>query len=540
MSTVLYAALVGMFPNVVVLSDLGVGISASTVSAASSLVPQASDLPNNAQSAYVFAVKHKAVGGLGNATATAYLMTSYDGGTTWVVAAQSTVIDPGQDLFETIPCVALGPLVGVAWQLTGAPAPTVTGKAWLISNDVFRADPSLAVVLATYATPASSTTPATTADLTLAIEELTWKAPVRLATTIALPAYTRVDNVITANVNGALPTIDGVAPVVGDRLVLKNGASNIDNGIYTVTSLGSLATKWSLTRATDFDTSAKVVNNAATLVDEGTLNANRMMRITTPNPIDLNTTPLVWSSTIDVPLPTTDLEAANKEYVDSSIYKTSVRVATFAALPAYTRVANTITENVNGALPAIDGVVLVAGDRLLLKNGAASADNGIYVVSQVGTAGTPFILDRAEDMDKDNDVGPMMLAPIAEGTQGAGAVYACTAVSPITLNVTSLLFLKAAGYKTNLTETAAPIAVGDDDEIVIVDTTAGDVVISLPAIATRRSRPFTVANRAAANNAIVTPVGGDTVGGAATNSVGPHTGRRYVAPRTGTDYVILG
>jgi hypothetical protein len=39
------------------------------------------------------------------------------------------------------------------------------------------------------------------------------KPGVRLATTAALPANNRVGNVLTANANGALPNIDGVAAV---------------------------------------------------------------------------------------------------------------------------------------------------------------------------------------------------------------------------------------------------------------------------------------------------------------------------------------
>ena len=49
--------------------------------------------------------------------------------------------------------------------------------------------------------------------------------------------------------------IDNVTPVVNDRILVKNQASGSQNGIYTVTNVGSSSTNWVLTRATDYDNS---------------------------------------------------------------------------------------------------------------------------------------------------------------------------------------------------------------------------------------------------------------------------------------------
>ncbi len=75
----------------------------------------------------------------------------------------------------------------------------------------------------------------------------------------------------------------------------------------------------------------------------------------------------------------------------------SFRAMTVGPLPACTAagagVGKTLTGNANGAL-VIDGQTLLAGDVVLVKNQAAGKDNGGYTVTQVGTAGTPFILTR--------------------------------------------------------------------------------------------------------------------------------------------------
>lgn len=78
--------------------------------------------------------------------------------------------------------------------------------------------------------------------------------------------------------------------------------------------------------------------------------------------------------------------------------KDAARVATIAALPAVTYdngvdgTGATLTADANGALPSIDGVALSVGNRLLVKNQVSALENGIYVVSQLGDAGNPFIL----------------------------------------------------------------------------------------------------------------------------------------------------
>lgn len=103
--------------------------------------------------------------------------------------------------------------------------------------------------------------------------DLAWKSPVRLVTYAALAANTYAAGVLTANANGALATIDGVAPAVGDRVLVAAEAPDWHNGIYTVTSLGSAGTKWTMTRATDDDEAADMVAGASCYVTSGTLYA---------------------------------------------------------------------------------------------------------------------------------------------------------------------------------------------------------------------------------------------------------------------------
>jgi len=126
---------------------------------------------------------------------------------------------------------------------------------------------------------------------------------VELATTAALPANTYnngasgVGATLTANANGAL-TVDSVLTVVGYRVLVKNQVTQANNGVYTVTQVGSAGTPYILTRATDFDTAGSGVNQIDEgdffLVTSGTVNANTAWVQQTPPPIVVGTTAIVF------------------------------------------------------------------------------------------------------------------------------------------------------------------------------------------------------------------------------------------------------
>jgi hypothetical protein len=94
-------------------------------------------------------------------------------------------------------------------------------------------------------------------------------------------------------------SIDGGSPSVGQRILVKNETSGQYNGVYTVTSVGSGATGWVLTRATDYDqvgTGANEVAPGDTMyVISGTVNAGTQWVQTTDLPITIGTTPIVFA-----------------------------------------------------------------------------------------------------------------------------------------------------------------------------------------------------------------------------------------------------
>ena len=127
--------------------------------------------------------------------------------------------------------------------------------------------------------------------------------------------------------------------------------------------------------------------------------------------------------------PVNDLEAATKQYVDA--------VATGLDLKASVRVATTANITLVNE-QTIDGVVLSAGDRVLVKNQTNAEENGIYVVVDGGA------WTRALDADNspNGEVTSGMFTFVEEGTTNGSSGWVLATENPIILDTTELSFTK--------------------------------------------------------------------------------------------------
>jgi hypothetical protein len=133
---------------------------------------------------------------------------------------------------------------------------------------------------------------------------LTFHTACNLATTAALPTVTYsngssgVGATLTASANGAL-SVDSVTPNPNDRVLVKNQASALQNGVYTVTTVGDGSTPFVLTRATDMNTAGNGYNqvNAGNyfLITAGSTLVSTSWVLTTLPPITMGTTALVFT-----------------------------------------------------------------------------------------------------------------------------------------------------------------------------------------------------------------------------------------------------
>jgi len=92
---------------------------------------------------------------------------------------------------------------------------------------------------------------------------------------------------------GAIPSIGGITPVIGNRVLVKDQTTQLQNGIYTVTQATA---NWVMTRATDFNgsPSTEIQAGDAVYVQQGTLAGTQWVQTTTGT-ITVGVTSIVFS-----------------------------------------------------------------------------------------------------------------------------------------------------------------------------------------------------------------------------------------------------
>ena len=122
--------------------------------------------------------------------------------------------------------------------------------------------------------PSSDQDAATKAYVDSVANGLDVKDSVRYASTANVAGtYNNGAGTITAGSNGAF-SIDGQTPSAGNRILLKDQSSAVQNGIYTVTTVGDGSTAYVLTRGPDADTAAELTGGTFFFVEEGSTNAD--------------------------------------------------------------------------------------------------------------------------------------------------------------------------------------------------------------------------------------------------------------------------
>jgi len=323
------------------------------------------------------------------------------GASNLLTAPDSPGGQPGTSAVSSFATAAQGAKADTALQsVTGSNGITVDAKSGTVQNvkGVNATTSATGVVqLSNSTNSTSSTLAATPAAVKAAYDLADAKQPKATA------------NYQVGNASGGWTAASGAVSTVlindltADRALISNGSGKISTSSVTSTALAYL----DATGSVQAQLTGKLNLAGGAMTGALTLNAD----------------------------PTNNLHAATKQYVDGLIQGLDIK--------ASVRVATTVNLSSLSGLLTVDGIGLSAGNRVLVKNQSAAANNGIYVVA--ANAWT-----RAPDFNSAANVTAGAFTFVEEGTANADTGWVLVTDNNITLGTTALTFTQfcSAGLTT--------------------------------------------------------------------------------------------
>ena len=212
------------------------------------------------------------------------------------------------------------------------------------------------------------------------------------------------------------------------------GTTQLANGGVTNTKLANDSITIGSTSVALGASNTDLAGLTSAVVDDLTLNGQDIS--TTASNKNITLTPH-GTGTVTVPSGYKDRSGfaadslATKEYVDSASsgldVKDSCRVATTAALTVTYDQSNGRLDNAGTqAALVIDGVTLSVNDRVLVKDQTEARQNGLYIVSDIGSNSSNWRLTRADDADAGNEITGGTFTFVEEGTANSDNGYVFT------------------------------------------------------------------------------------------------------------------
>ena len=246
-------------------------------------------------------------------------------------------------------------------------------------------------------------------------------------------------------------------------------ATKIHDGTISNTEFGYL-NNVSSNIQTQLDAKLVKANNLSDLTSASTARTNLGLgTIATQN---ANNVSISGGSVTGLGDPAVSSEAATKNYVDQAVAGLRTRIIAEAATTAN---INLTTDLENG--DTLDGVTLVTGDRVLVKDQTDATENGLYIVVASGAASRDPEHDTIAELS-----GGMVV--VNQGTANDNKIFLCTTDSDATIGISNITYTIITPANVG-TVTSVAVADAGSSEFTVANspiTSSGTITLEVNAI----------------------------------------------------------
>lgn len=273
-----------------------------------------------------------------------------------------------------------------------------------------------------------------------------------LSTSVAVKAPVKVGTTAAITLSGT-QTIDGVALVEGDRVLVKNQSDTKTNGIYLVN-----ASTW--TRAKDFDGARDAVNGTLVYVAQGATLEDTYFRVTTVDPVVFGSSNITFEEAV---LSSAAVEAANAAAASAALAETFANALAGFDTSVFASPYSADPTGVTGGSTALQTLI----DTLNTQGGGVATWRGGYlnIDSQITAKGHVHLRGWSDDrlairQATANETGISGGAPNTAIfiTHGTGAGTSSTDATFVLNSASAGVHNTLISYPNQLVSNSSPVA----------------------------------------------------------------------------------
>jgi hypothetical protein len=283
-----------------------------------------------------------------------------------------------------------------------------------------------------------------------------------------------------ATITGGATTITS-SDLTASRALASSASGKVAVSAVTSTELGYVSGVTSAIQ-TQLGTKLTASNNLSDVSSTSTARTNLGLgTIATQN---ANNVAVTGGTITGLGDPSSTSEAATKNYVDNLVAGLRTR--------AVARVASTTNVAISSGLEngdTLDGVTLVTGNRVLLKDQSTASQNGLYTVVASGAASRDTEYDTISEL-----AGQLIL--VSEGSTHADDLFLCTTDTSATLGSSSISYTQVFPSSGG-TVTSVGLADAGSSEFTVTNspvTGSGTINIAVNSIAATKIGTGVVSN----------------------------------------------